>query len=535
MTLCAVGALVVVTVPAVPSSTYADSGPIYGGVRGFAVDVERDRIYVSAFQDGAAELLVTSPRGEVIASVDGIAGTGQPVMSNDGSMVLMALPGQDAVAVVDSATLSTRTVDTGPGTCPSQITETGGGFWVLVGCSEHWDSVAHVDLESGHLRPFTVEGWPEHRPTITASPALPDTLVLASAEPARIDLLTASATGVPSLSIRASREVAPGGERPVAAVSPDGTRIVVSSETRFLDLSSDSLETMSESSVANGHTAANVAFRYDGWRADVHYSYAGSHNAYIVVMRRPDGSEFRRFKVPTGLTEGAFDFSRSFAWGSRHLYAVVANTLRVFEQRLPSGLRIRLDQERYELGDVANVRVRLQSDSPNRRVSLYATQYGGDRRLVTSADVDEDGYLHAQLRVRRNTELEAHFDGDADNEDATVGRLARVEQPIRTWLKGYRRMSGRYAVYGASDRTRVVADPLDGQPRDFLCFRVYTAEDTGWTYWYTDCGHLDQSLTTSARLRTSLVGDRVRVRAEWEGKRGFATSLGPWKYYRVVR
>lgn len=533
--LCTLGALVATGLPTIPSSTHADSGPIYDGVSGFAVDVEHDRIFASVTQDGAAELLVMSPRGEVTASVGGTAEAGQPVLSNDGSTVLMAMPDHDAVAVIDTSTLTMRTVDTEPGTCPSQITETGGGFWVLVGCSDYWANVALIDLVSGELTRFEVEGWPEYRPTIAASPALPGTLVMASAEPARIDLVTASASGTPSLSIRASRDLARWGDRPVAAVSPDGSRIAVASETRFLDLSSDSLQTMAESSVGSGRMAANVAFRADGWRADVHFSYAGSYDTYIVVLRRPDGSEVRRFSLRTGYANGRFDFSRSFAWGSRHLYAVVANRLRVFEQKLPSSLRIRLDQARYESGEVAHVRVRLQSDSPSRRVSLYATPYGGDRRLVGSGDVDEDGYLHAQLRLRRNTELEARFEGDADNEGATVVRGAWVEQPIRTWLEGYRRMSGRYAVYRASDRTRIVAEPRDGQPRDFLCFRVYRAEDAGWTYWYADCGHLDQSLRTSARLRTSLVGDRVRVRAEWEGTRGFTTSLGPWKYYRVVR
>lgn len=149
---------------------------------------------------------------------------------------------------------------------------------MLIGCSEYWANVALIDLESGALTRFDVEGWPEYRPTIAASPALPDTLVMASGEPARIDLVTASASGTPSLSIRASRNLARWGDRPVAAVSPDGSRIAVASETKFLDLSSDSLATLSQSSVGTGRTAANVDFRADGWRADVHLSYAGSYD-----------------------------------------------------------------------------------------------------------------------------------------------------------------------------------------------------------------------------------------------------------------
>lgn len=535
MVLCAVGALVIAAVPTAPSPTHADSGPIHDGVSGFAIDVEHDRLFVSATEDGIAKLLVMSPDGEVMATVNGMADTGQPLLSNDGNTVLMAMPDQDAVAVIDTATLAMRTIYTDPGTCPSQIAETGGGFWVLVGCSVDRADIALIDIESGDLTQFDVDGWPEYRPTIAASPALPSTLVMASGEPARIDLITATATGIPSLTIRASRDLARWGDRPVAAVSPDGSRIAVASETRFLDLSSESLATMSQTSVAKGEAAANLAFRSDGWRAEIRYLYAGSYDEYILVMRRPDGSEFRRFKVRAGYSNGRFDFSRSFAWGPRHLYAVVANRLRVFEQKLPSRIGIRLDQESYELGDIARVRVRLRSESPNRRVTLYARPAGGDQRLVVRGAVDENGYLQAQLRLRRNTELKASFGGDAENEDVTVVRRAFVEQPIRTWLKGYRRMSGRYAVYRRSDRTRVVAEPLHGQPRDFVCFRVYTGEATGWRYWYTDCGHLDQTLTTSARLRDSLGGDRVRVRAEWEGNRGFATSFGPWKYYRVVR
>lgn len=530
--LSAISAFVVVALPAVPFPTYADSGPLYDGVSGFAMDAEHDRMFVSATENGVAKLLVMDLRGQVTASVD-VAGAGQPVLTADRSSVLMAMPGHDAVAVVDTATLASRTVSTEPGSCPSQITETGGGFWVLVGCSDYWSNLALIDLETGDLTRFDVEGWPEYRPTIGASPELPGTLVMTSGEPARVDLVSASAAGTPSVSIRASRDLARWGERPTAAVSPDGSRIAVASETRFIDLSSSDLEVLSESSVGPGRLAAGVAFRPDGWRADVHYDYTGSHDYYIVVMRRPDGSVFRRFRLPTRY--GVADMSRSFRWGPRHLYAVVGSRLRVFEQKLPSRLVVRVDREQYAQGAVARIEVRLASPSQNRRVRLYATPYGRDRELVASGEVDEDGYLDARLTVARNTVLEARFGGDADHEGATVAHPVRVVSRVRSWLEGYQRRSGRYAVYRKDVSAKVVAQPLRGHPRDFVCFDAYRDDGSGWKYWYTDCGHLDATGRCSARLRRALVGDRIRVRAEWEGNSAFATSVGPWQYYRVVR
>lgn len=506
----------------------------YDSVAGFAMDSERGHIFIPVTKDDLAMVLVTDLDGAVIASVGGLPGIGRPLLTEDRRSVVMAISNEDAIAVIDTTTLGARTVATEPGTCPSQITETGGGFWVVIGCDHYRTAVAHVDLASGAMTQFHRSDWPEQRPTIVASPSLPDTLVMASGVPARIDLLSASAEGIPSLGVRASREVARWGDRPTATVSPDGSVIAVASERRFVDLSSTDLAILSQTTVDDGVTS-DVAFRADGWRAEVIYHYAGSRDYSTLVMRRPDGRVFRTFRVRN--LSGWPDVLRSMAWGTRHLYTITGDSsLQVFEQRLASTLTIGLDQNRYEPGDVARVRMHLTSRSENRQVRLYATPAHRRRRLVASGNVDRHGDLHVRLTLRRNTKLEARFTGDVDNDPAVRLRAASVVSPVHNWLKGYQRITNGYAIYSPRDETAtVVGESLRGRQGDALCFQLFRRRPTGW--WYEDsyCGNLDRDLRSSVRIPLAYLGERLRVRAHWEGTTSYTTSYGPWKYFRLAR
>jgi len=115
--------LLAVGLPALRSSVAADT-PLHHEGSGFALDLAHGHLFVPDRRDGHDTVLVTSLRGDVVASVGSFSSAGTPVLTHDGSAVLVPLGKDDAVAVIDTETFALRTVATGDATCPSQIAET---------------------------------------------------------------------------------------------------------------------------------------------------------------------------------------------------------------------------------------------------------------------------------------------------------------------------------------------------------------------------------------------------------------------------
>ena len=139
-----------------------------------AVDESRDLLYVS----GAAtddRIVVAAADGSSVREIVGVTGATQLALNPDGTRLYAAVPGQDAVAEVDTGTLAVRLLPTGDQTCPREVAVVGDNLWYAEddGCQAQHTELRELDLATGQTRDL-LGGYPNgsyYMPAIRAVPA----------------------------------------------------------------------------------------------------------------------------------------------------------------------------------------------------------------------------------------------------------------------------------------------------------------------------------------------------------------------------
>jgi len=186
-------------------------------------------VYVSAPGDDA--VLATDHDGQVVKKVEGLEGARGMAESADESTLYVALPDADAVAVVDTATLTeTRRIPTGTDTDPESLALAGGrlffGYQATVfdagiGSFDITETTPTVILDDNPV-------W-YGKPRLATSPGAPDRLVAAES-------LGASGMRVYDVSSGVLKEAAYTdaiGDVEDVAVTPDGSSVITANGSNY--------------------------------------------------------------------------------------------------------------------------------------------------------------------------------------------------------------------------------------------------------------------------------------------------------------
>lgn len=102
--------------------------------RDIVVDEAHGHVFVTG---GPADgIVVRTLEGAAVTTISGVSGAAQMVLASGGSRLLVALEGADAIAAIDTSTLTeVARYATGASTCPSTLALVGAKVWFGYGCA----------------------------------------------------------------------------------------------------------------------------------------------------------------------------------------------------------------------------------------------------------------------------------------------------------------------------------------------------------------------------------------------------------------
>ncbi|MDX2709554.1 hypothetical protein ACFYYN_25480 [Streptomyces sp. NPDC001902] len=136
-------------------------------------------VYISAPADDA--VVATDHDGHVLKTVEGLDGARGMTLSGDESTLYVALPDADAIAAIDTTTLTeTRRLSTGADTEPESLAVAGGKLWFSYQANDFEAGIGSIGIADAD--PVVDLGrnavwW--GKPRLASSPARPDRLVAA--------------------------------------------------------------------------------------------------------------------------------------------------------------------------------------------------------------------------------------------------------------------------------------------------------------------------------------------------------------------
>ncbi|CAM5659612.1 hypothetical protein ACWGKK_17220 [Streptomyces chartreusis] len=210
---------------ALPSASFRD----------IVVDGVHDRVFVSDPSGGT--IVVTDYEGAVVGQITAEEGAAGLVLSADSSRLYVALSTADAIAEIDTATLTeTNRYPTGTGTSPQTLAMAGGKLWFgyTIG-SSGGIGVLDVASPSPTATPVPSGRYWYYAPTLASSPADPNALV-AGEEGVSPATLAVYDTSTGSLQKRAERGFSSSPSISYMndfAVTADGQSIVVAANNPY--------------------------------------------------------------------------------------------------------------------------------------------------------------------------------------------------------------------------------------------------------------------------------------------------------------
>ncbi|WP_030206140.1 Ig-like domain-containing protein [Streptomyces bikiniensis] len=319
-----VGSAALVAVTAGPAA--ADSSRVLpmSSVGDMVVDGVHRKIFISDPYLG--KVVATDYAGTVLSTVTGLPGVTGLALSPDSGSLYAAVPGADAVVVLDAGTVTEQArYATGEGTDPQYVAHAGGRIWFGYGDGHHGD-IGSVDT-SGAEPVVTLAQDAEANysgaPRLVASPADPNVFAAMSSYYHRFELGTYDAsTGTATRTARVPASVGSVGMANDLAFTPDGDKIITATagNRHRVWRASDMAELPSYASDYHG---AAVAVAADGTVA------AGSDAAYapdVFVYRPGETKAVRQYDFPsTGNSSGGDGLGHSaLGWepGGKRLFAV---------------------------------------------------------------------------------------------------------------------------------------------------------------------------------------------------------------------
>jgi hypothetical protein len=139
-------------------------------------------VYVSAPGDDA--VLATDHDGHVVKKIEGLDGARGMTLSWDETTLYVALPEADAIAAIDTTTLTeTRRFATGEGTEPENLAVAGGKLWFSYQATVFDAGIGSVSVgEADPVVDLDHDPLYYGKPRLASSPASPDRLVAAESQ-----------------------------------------------------------------------------------------------------------------------------------------------------------------------------------------------------------------------------------------------------------------------------------------------------------------------------------------------------------------
>lgn len=249
-------------------------------------------VYVSAPGDDA--VLATDHDGQVVKKVEGLDGARGMTESADESTLYVALPDADAIAVIDTATLTeTRRIATGAGTEPENLALAGGHLFFGYQATVFDSGIGSVDVAEA-APTVTLDDNPVWygKPRLASSPGAPDRLVAAES-------LGTAGMRVYDVSSGTLRETAYSdavGDVEDVAVTPDGSSVITADGYDYYHQRWHLSDLTQEARYETGPYPNSVAVDSHGTVAagivaggewDVHIYRPGETTAYRTVALSP--------------------------------------------------------------------------------------------------------------------------------------------------------------------------------------------------------------------------------------------------------
>lgn len=143
---------------------------------------DSEHVYVSAPGDDA--VLATDHDGQVVKKIEGLEGARGMTLSWDDATLYVALPEADAIAAIDTTTLTeTRRFATGEGTEPENLAVAGGRLWFSYQATAFAAGIGSVSVgEADPVVDLDRDPLYYGKPRLASSPASPDRLVAAESQ-----------------------------------------------------------------------------------------------------------------------------------------------------------------------------------------------------------------------------------------------------------------------------------------------------------------------------------------------------------------
>lgn len=499
--------------------------PVSGTSVGLVVDEVHDQLFLTR-PEGTRSLVVTDLEGHQTGTVP-VAARGRGTLDADGS-TLVTRAGETAIALVDTESLAVRVVDI-PGTsCLSDPVVSEGLVWFAGESPARSECLGRHGGEIFALDPATEQvtsvgthsGWYD----VLASPFTPGLVAVQSDE---LQLFDVHGGPAPSITLRASRWT---GEQGPMAFSADGARLHVLN-TESGDYSTADL---SDQPDYNSDRAESIAVRDDGMAV-----LAASED--LRVYRAGQRSAFRIFSLDYGrvVQDGALGF------GEEQIYALSSRrgsgpyALHVLTPREGSHVSLRIKDFQVPYGRSVPLRLGLDSASPNRRVTIVATDaVSGRSRPVTTVSVPQGKQIDVRVRLARAATLAAVYDGDAAVDGDRMSPDVLVTVRARVDATMLRATGGAIATYRTGKAAVMKAKVAPGHAGDCVTFEVQYDLGSGYGRdQSTSCITLDKRSSARVKLRgnPTLVGVKIRMRAVWAGDRDNLASRSDWKQVRFRR
>ena len=281
-----------------------------------------DRIFVSGGRN-STDVVVTAANGDLVSTLSGLPGPTDLQLSADRQTLYVALPSANAIAAVNTGTLTEfARFDTGAAACPSSLALTGRFLWFGYGCGG-WDgNIGRLDL--GRQPAVLTTGLARETyygaPLMTA-PQQNRTVLLVGqpgVSPASVDAYAIGTGGALSF-LRTNDFMAVGSNLRDIALNPAGDTIYTASgapyEVQAFPLAAITTPT---ATFRTGAYPNAVELTRDGTRVAGGADASYDPDVFVFGL---DGTEQARFELGADLVPGGLAWSPN---GAR-LYAITSD------------------------------------------------------------------------------------------------------------------------------------------------------------------------------------------------------------------
>ncbi|NES37642.1 hypothetical protein G3554_15955 [Micromonospora sp. PPF5-17] len=295
------------------------AGPAYAeGATGLGIDAYAEMVVDSArghlfFSLGRERsgVRVTDLAGGAQRTIPDLPGASGMALSPDGSTLYVALADADAVAAVDTTTLTVqRRYGLGSSTCPTWLAPAGGKLYIGHGCQVGKGKLGSLDLRGPTpvlALDLPLDGSYYYPPLLRGTSANPDLLLLTnrssvsfpiSGEPALYDVSSGTPSRVASLpgeTCTGLHNAALTADRVILGCTylwdPEtSSRVVATTHVAY-----STTDLSPAGSYPSGSWATAVTTSPDGA-----YVVLGASQSGTIHVERPDGTLVRRYVVPPG-------------------------------------------------------------------------------------------------------------------------------------------------------------------------------------------------------------------------------------------